>query len=315
MHGHFNLYRMSNCKTKVNACMSAEHQLLPTLSYYSNGSFLRVSGDFALHQRPKTREKFYQIARFPRCIAAISSIHVEVQSSGGEQQSFSETEKLISIEPYLTTSLLQTDTEGKRLFNKTINTVERAYGVRKIRFPALAVGIRLNLYVTLCAIVASAVRHDTTCDERDSVPPVSDIEEEAIVQSNNMFDGELPAIGATRELNETQQKSDFKHMFFFFEMENVSPVGIVTGHRKICEEVRNRIKTLTRKTTKAQNKRRSRKEQRAAKKGTSEIFTSMLDGKKWSEYTSSLRERLKEKSSDTSDNLRSENVMKRSDGR
>nr|CAI5839270.1 unnamed protein product [Callosobruchus analis] len=37
--------------------------------------------------------------------------------------------------------------------------------------------------------------------------------------------------------------------------------------------------------------------------------------KKWREYTRSHRERLREKSSDTSDKLISENMMRRSDGR
>nr|CAI5842364.1 unnamed protein product [Callosobruchus analis] len=62
-------------------------------------------------------------------------------------------------------------------------------------------GIRLIINVTLYAIVASAILLNIACDESDSVPSVSDTEEEAIVQSNNIFDGALPAIGATSELN------------------------------------------------------------------------------------------------------------------
>nr|CAI5844847.1 unnamed protein product [Callosobruchus analis] len=81
--------------------MSAENQLPLILSYYSNGSFLRVSGDFCgaakstaskTIQRPQfinmsndcaqeAREKFYQTARFPRCIGCTD---VKIQSPGGE---------------------------------------------------------------------------------------------------------------------------------------------------------------------------------------------------------------------------------------
>nr|CAI5863352.1 unnamed protein product [Callosobruchus analis] len=59
-------------------------------------------------------------------------------------------------------------------------------------------GIPLNINVTLSAIVASAILHNIACDERHSVPTVSDIEEEAIVK-DNIFDEALPAIGATSE--------------------------------------------------------------------------------------------------------------------
>nr|CAI5847479.1 unnamed protein product [Callosobruchus analis] len=68
-------------------------------------------------------------------------------------------------------------------------------------------GIRLNVDVTslvdvtLSSIVASPILHNIACDEKDSVLRMSGIEEGAIVQSNNIFDWALPAIGATSELN------------------------------------------------------------------------------------------------------------------
>ncbi|KAK5648158.1 hypothetical protein RI129_003050 [Pyrocoelia pectoralis] len=90
--------------TNRNDCLSASQQLLLTLNFFANGSFLRCAGDFGgvstltacttvkrvsvalagLRPRyikmPSTdeeifelRQNFYNIARLPRCIAAIDS--------------------------------------------------------------------------------------------------------------------------------------------------------------------------------------------------------------------------------------------------
>nr|CAI5822123.1 unnamed protein product [Callosobruchus analis] len=116
-------------------------------------------------------------------------------------------------------------------------------------------------------------------------------------------------------------------------MENVSPVvDIMTGHQKISEEERKRIKRERererRRKIKEDPKRREeqrekehqkylRQRQNKQRKVVSEMTNREVRSqrKKWRKYTRSHRERVKDNSTHTLDNLRSENGMKRSDGR
>nr|CAI5847404.1 unnamed protein product [Callosobruchus analis] len=183
--------------------------MLLILSNYSNGPFLRVPGDFC--GVSKTTEsktiKSFSCNSFTKVTVYqyINSTLYRCFETGHFGSGLLIGDSRYPLTPYLVTPLLQTNTEGERLFNESLimtkNTGKRAYGVWKRRFAALAMGIRLNIDVRLSAIVASAILHNMACDERDSVPLVSDLEKEAIVQSNNIFDGALPAVGAISELN------------------------------------------------------------------------------------------------------------------
>lgn len=97
-----------------NQALSASEMVLLTLRFYASGSFLITIGDFAgIHKStasriinkvsraiaqlsplyikfPNTeediqrlRQKFYNIARFPRCIGALDCTHIKIQSPGG----------------------------------------------------------------------------------------------------------------------------------------------------------------------------------------------------------------------------------------
>lgn len=97
-----------------NDCLSPTNQLLLALRFYATGSFLNVAGDFCgVHKSTASktlkrvsaalaglraryikmpaseeelrecRQKFYNIARFPKCIGAIDCSHVKIQSPGG----------------------------------------------------------------------------------------------------------------------------------------------------------------------------------------------------------------------------------------
>ncbi|KAJ8910046.1 hypothetical protein NQ315_008906, partial [Exocentrus adspersus] len=100
---------------QLNDCLSPRDQLLLALNFYANGSFLKVAGDFAGVSKSTscltvrrvsralaslrrnyirmpatedelsyTKQKFYEIARFPRCIDAIDCTHIKIQSPGGD---------------------------------------------------------------------------------------------------------------------------------------------------------------------------------------------------------------------------------------
>lgn len=109
--------------------MTPENQLLLTLSFYSNGSFLQVCGDFcgvskstasktvkrvssAIAARrhhyirmPDTeneiremKQKFFQIAHFPHCIGAVDCTHVRILSPGGDNaESFRNRKNFFSL--------------------------------------------------------------------------------------------------------------------------------------------------------------------------------------------------------------------------
>nr|CAI5828094.1 unnamed protein product [Callosobruchus analis] len=165
--------------------------------------FINMSNDYV----QEAREKFYQIARFPSALVSLTALmretaelfrnrkgyfSITVQTivdadlkirdivarwAGPTHEvshfTFSEILHFIIALKLLITPLLQTNTEGERLFNESLIrtgiTVERTYGVWIRRFPALAMGICLHRNVTLSAIVASAILHNIACDERDSV--------------------------------------------------------------------------------------------------------------------------------------------------
>ncbi|XP_050502738.1 putative nuclease HARBI1 [Diabrotica virgifera virgifera] len=99
--------------TDWNDALTPMQQLLLTLNFYSNGSFLRTTGDFCGVSKSTSsrvvkrvsvalanllpiyirmpegdeineiRQQFYNIARFPRCIGAIDCTHIKIQSPGG----------------------------------------------------------------------------------------------------------------------------------------------------------------------------------------------------------------------------------------
>ncbi|XP_018580381.1 putative nuclease HARBI1 [Anoplophora glabripennis] len=257
--------------TERNLALSASQQLLLTLNFFANGSFLRVTGDFqgvsaatasrTVHRvsraitalRPRyiqmpegeeialVRQKFYNIARFPRCIGALDCTHVKIISPGGNnaevfrnrKQFFSLNVQAITdsnlkirnivtrwpgsthdsyifrnsniyaalergiygdsllvgdsgypVRPYLMTPLHETRNEAEALYNesqiRTRNVVERTFGVWKRRFPALAMGLRLNIGTTQAVVVATAILHNIACNVNENVPPVNAAQEAAI---------------------------------------------------------------------------------------------------------------------------------------
>lgn len=88
------------------------------------------------------------------------------------------------VKKYLITPLSNPTTAAENLFQESLvrtrNPVERCYGVWKRRFPVLATGIRLKKSVIESVIVATAVLHNIACYQREDVPPINDIQDEAI---------------------------------------------------------------------------------------------------------------------------------------
>lgn len=54
----------------------------------------------------------------------------------------------------------------------TRNVVERQYGVLKRRFPALSLGLRVNLQTAMKVIVAAAILHNICIEANEPVPPI-----------------------------------------------------------------------------------------------------------------------------------------------
>jgi len=79
------------------------------------------------------------------------------------------------IKPYLLTPLLNPASEPEKRFNRchtsTRNTVERQYGIWKRRFPALKLGMRVDVDNALPIVVATAVLHNMALGAGEAVPP------------------------------------------------------------------------------------------------------------------------------------------------
>lgn len=79
------------------------------------------------------------------------------------------------VKPYLLTPLLTPNTEPEKRYNRcqisTRNTVERSYGVWKRRFPAMKLGMRIDVDKVLVVIVATAVLHNMALGAGEDDPP------------------------------------------------------------------------------------------------------------------------------------------------
>lgn len=99
-----------------------------------------------------------------------------------------------ALKSYLYTPLLNPQTEKEIKYNnshiQTRNTIERAFGVWKRRFPCLSVGMRIKKDTILHVIVATAVLHNLCILLNDDIPELNDINvdndenDELIIQEN-----------------------------------------------------------------------------------------------------------------------------------
>ncbi|XP_018314287.1 putative nuclease HARBI1 isoform X3 [Mycetomoellerius zeteki] len=209
-------------RTDRNHAVSPLHQLLLTLRFYATGTFQDTIADFGgIHKstmcriikkvttaiaslRPQyinfpntnqslrqTKEKFYNIACFPRVVGAIDGTHIKILSpdivarwpgSTHDATIFNASRvraRFINGEignalllgdsgyacsNFLFTPLLETHNRAEELYNesqiRTRNVIERCIGVWKRRFAALAFGLRLHPLTAQAVIVATAVLHN-----------------------------------------------------------------------------------------------------------------------------------------------------------
>nr|CAI5844412.1 unnamed protein product [Callosobruchus analis] len=226
--------RIDQSLTPRNDCMSAESQMLLTLSYYSDGSFLRVSGDFCgvskstasktmirvshaiALQSPQfikilndyaqeARGKFYQIARLlaRKCnTRKRQTVQRNANIFDGALPAIGATSELNSLTRLNLMNNFTPDYELLIIIYVYTSIVARiTHDAHIFRNSTLYHRFESGHFGNDLLVVASAILHNIACDERDSVPLLNDRMEEAIVQCNNMFDGALPAIAAKNELN------------------------------------------------------------------------------------------------------------------
>jgi hypothetical protein len=79
------------------------------------------------------------------------------------------------VKPYMLTPLLSPTSEPERRYNRcqisTRNTVERQYGVWKRRFPALKLGMRVEVGNALVIIIATSILHNMALGAGEDEPP------------------------------------------------------------------------------------------------------------------------------------------------
>ena len=80
------------------------------------------------------------------------------------------------IKSYLMTPLLHPRTPAEQLYNeshiRTRNLIERLFGIWKRRFPILSLGLRFQLNKVMQVIVATAVLHNISRQNRDEEPAI-----------------------------------------------------------------------------------------------------------------------------------------------
>jgi len=105
--------------------------------------------------------------------------------------------------PYLMTPFRNPMTADEQRYNRmqilVRNTVERKYGVWKRRFPCLVFGFRCKLETSLVVIVACAVLHNFCIEQKDDLPAVDPVFEEAV---------RLTTLTATEEIEDRTNNSN-----------------------------------------------------------------------------------------------------------
>lgn len=94
---------------------------------------------------------------------------------------------------YMLTPILQPNSPAEARYNashiQTRNTIERAFGVLKRRFPCLSVGLRTKISTTVSIIVAAAVLHNIAIKQNEAFVEYDDQEEEE--NDEIPFDGDV----------------------------------------------------------------------------------------------------------------------------
>ncbi|KAG0433728.1 hypothetical protein HPB47_019630 [Ixodes persulcatus] len=164
-------------------------QLLVTLRFYGAGAFQIVTGDLVNVSQPTvcrtvgvvTRliarhlfkelvhfpdasqlntvmREFFKMARFPGVTGCIDCTHVRINSPGGDDaEVYRNCKGLFSI--------------NVQAHIKTRNSVERAFGVWKRRFPCLDMRLQHKPGRSASIVTACAARHNLACLRREPQPP------------------------------------------------------------------------------------------------------------------------------------------------
>ncbi|CAG4999783.1 unnamed protein product [Parnassius apollo] len=188
-----------------NYGVSPLHQLLLTLRFYALGTMLISVADFVgvskstagrivrdtssaiaqlydkyIYVHRRSADKFYRIAGFPRVLGAIDGTHIRIQSP------FSEAEHRYN-EAHI----------------KTRNTIERAFGVWKRRFPVVALTLRLSIPNMQAVIIATTVLHNI-CRNHNLTEIPSEVELPSIDNStmpHNVVVNDIPTNHRTDLIN------------------------------------------------------------------------------------------------------------------
>jgi len=79
---------------------------------------------------------------------------------------------------------------------RTRNTIERAFGVLKRRFPVLSLGIRLALEKVQCIVIVASILHNIAVSVNEiEPPPLPDNIEQAILDTENLPEEPFNNIG------------------------------------------------------------------------------------------------------------------------
>ncbi|XP_069982205.1 putative nuclease HARBI1 [Penaeus vannamei] len=141
---------VSNCTAKIVRAIASllqDYVKRPSREHFSN-----------------IRNYYFEMSGFPGVLCAVDCTHVPIQSPEGARPEEFRCDSAYPLLPFLLTPVAnpvgQREIRYYISHSKVRNTIERAFGVLKMRFRCLTIPLKINLTTVMATICSAAVLHN-----------------------------------------------------------------------------------------------------------------------------------------------------------
>nr|XP_027214365.1 putative nuclease HARBI1 [Penaeus vannamei] len=110
------------------------------------------------------RNYYFEMSGFPGVLGAVDCTHIPIHSLGGARAEEFRCDSAYPQLPFLLTPVANPVGQREVRYNishsKARNTIERAFGVLKMRFRCLTIPLKINLTTVMTTICSTAVLHN-----------------------------------------------------------------------------------------------------------------------------------------------------------